>query len=95
MSTTFLLAMDTRMKDTFDMNASDDPPAVFFSCPDLGNLTMACYSPVDIACAMKTFEGKDVTIEVMPGAEEVFKQAQDIVAKMNFKQAQDIVAKMN
>ena len=60
---------------------SDDGPGIHISGPALGNLVLDCYDPESAAGALLTVErDPTLTVVVDPGAEELLKQAKELMA---------------
>ena len=59
----------------------DDGPGIHVSGPAFGNLVLDCYDPESAAGALLTVErDPTLTVVVDPGAEELLKQAKDLMA---------------
>jgi hypothetical protein len=90
MSASFLDAMELRTEDTFpeefdevsdEDSDDDDGPGVHISGPAFGNLVLDCYDPESAAGALLTVErDPTLTVVVDPGAEELLKQAKELMA---------------
>lgn len=90
MSASFISAMNVRAEDAvaeeFDQVSDededdDDGPGIHVSGPAFGNLVLDCYDPESAAGALLTVErDPTLTVVVDPGAEELLKQAKELMA---------------